>query len=138
MTDEPRIERIIAMAERLIAALEADIAALKAGTPSAMRSTDPDIQRLSALYGREVQTLDPGIARSARADLRAKFIAVTAKIREVLALHARMLTRVRNASEGMIRAIAEEVDRMKAPMRTYGPAASQARGGSAMIHNSVV
>jgi len=39
----------------------------------------------------------------------------------VLQLHGRMLTRVKNASEGIIRAIAKEVDRANAPMRTYSP-----------------
>ena len=34
MNDEPRIERLIAMAERLTAMLEQDIAALKAGKPA--------------------------------------------------------------------------------------------------------
>ena len=32
-----------------------------------------------------------------------------------------MITRVKNASEGIIRAIAKEVERANAPMRTYGP-----------------
>ena len=38
MSADPKIERLIAMAERLIADLESDIAALKDGSPGAMRS----------------------------------------------------------------------------------------------------
>ena len=67
--DEPRIERLITLAEKLIAALEGDIAALRQGTPMAMKSMDPEVQKLSVLYGKEAQNFDIRIARSARADL---------------------------------------------------------------------
>jgi len=119
--DTPRIERLIAMAERLIVALESDIAALKDGRPQALATNEPEIQRLTAQYGLEAQNFDPRIAQSAPPTLRQRFIAITAKFREVLQLHTRMLTRVKNASEGMIKAIATEVERANAPMRTYGP-----------------
>ena len=74
------------------------------------------------IYGREAQNFDIRIAKAAPPSLRERFLVVTAKFREVLQLHARMLARVKNASEGMIQAIAREVERMNAPTRTYGPA----------------
>lgn len=139
MNDEPKIERMIVMAERLTAALESDIAALKAGTPGAMRSLDPEIQQLTALYGKEAQNFDIRIAKSARLELRTRFLTITAKFREVLQLHARLLTRVKNASEGMIQAIAREVERMNAPTRTYGPKPDMMpKPGGAMVFNKVV
>ena len=139
MNDEPRIERLIAMAERLTAMLEQDIAALKAGKPQALSVGDPEFQRLTVTYGREAQGFDMRIAQSARAELRARFLAITGKFREVLQMHGRLLTRMKNATEGMIRAIAQEVETANAPMRTYGPrpgAAPQSSG--AMIFNRVV
>ncbi len=137
--DEPRLERLISMAERLIAALESDIAALKAGTPAKMVSLDPEIQKLSAVYGREAQNFDIRIAKAAPVALRTRFLTITAKFREVLQLHARMLARVKNASEGMIQAIAREVERMNAPTRTYGPRPMTApRSSGAMVFNKVV
>ena len=139
MGDDPKIERLIAMAEKLIAALESDIAALKAGTPSRMVSMDPEIQKLSVHYGREAQNFDIRIAKSAPVALRTRFMSVTAKFREVLQLHARMLARVKNASEGMIQAIAREVERMNAPTRTYGPRPTAVpKSHGAMIFNRVV
>ncbi len=135
--DEPKLERLITMAERLIVALESDIAALKDGVPSRMVSQDPEIQKLSAIYGREAQNFDIRIAKSAPAALRTRFLTITAKFRDVLQLHARMLTRVKNASEGMIQAIAREVERMNAPTRTYGPRPTAATAG-AMVFNKVV
>jgi len=138
MTDEPKIERLIAMAERLIAALEGDIEALKSGQPAAMQSMNPEIQKLSAIYGKEAQNFDIQIAKSARADLRARFVAITTKFREVLQMHARILTRVKNASEGMIQAIAREVERANAPTRTYGPRPAAPQPSGAMVFNRVV
>ncbi|MEY4707062.1 MAG: hypothetical protein RJB58_785 [Pseudomonadota bacterium] len=131
--DGPRIERLISMAERLIAALESDIAALKEGRPQALLTADPEIQKLTALYGREAQGFDPRIAQAAPPSLRQRFVAITAKFREVLQLHARMLTRVKNASEGMVKAIAAEVERANAPTRTYGPRPGYAPQSSGVI-----
>jgi hypothetical protein len=139
MSDEPKIERLIAMAERLIVALEKDISALKEGKPSDMVSLDPEIQRLTAIYGREAQNFDIRTAKAAPPALRTRFLTITAKFRDVLQLHLRLLTRVKNASEGMVQAIAREVERMNAPMRTYGPRPGVApKSSGAMILNRVV
>ncbi len=137
--DGPRIERLISMAERLILALESDIAALKEGRPQALLTADPEIQKLTALYGREAQGFDPRIAQAAPPSLRQRFVAITAKFREVLQLHARMLTRVKNASEGMVKAIAAEVERANAPTRTYGPRPGYTpQSSGAMVFNKVI
>ena len=138
-SDRQKIELLIAMAERLIGALEADIKALKAGRPQEMRTIEPEIQRLSAMYGREAAGLDPARAKAAPSELRRKFFDTTARFREVLALHTRLLTSVRNASEGIVKAVAEEVERRCAPMCTYAPAAARARPhAAAMVYNKIV
>ena len=136
--DPQKIELLISMAERLIAAIEADIAALKAGRPQDLCTTDPEIQRLSMLYGREAAGLDPARAKAAPSELRRKFFDTTAKFRDALALHARLLTRMRNASEGMVKAVAEEIERRRAPAYSYAPAAYSRPRAAAMVYNSVV
>ena len=137
--DTPRIERLISLAERLVVALENDIAELKNGRTTTLRTNDPEIQKLTALYTREAQGFDPRIAQSAPPTLRQRFVAITAKFREVLQLHARMIARVKNASEGIIRAIADEVERANAPMRTYGPRPGyKPQSSGAMLFNRVV
>ena len=137
--DNPRIERLIAMAERLIVALESDIAELQNGRTTMLRTNDPEIQTLTALYGREAQGFDPRLAQSAPPTLRQRFVAITAKFREVLQIHARMIVRVKNASEGLVRAIAGEVERMNAPSRTYGPRLDATpKSSGAMVFNKVV
>jgi hypothetical protein len=134
-----RIELLTKMAERLIEAIEGDIAALKAGKPQQMRTLDPEIQRLTATYGREAAGVTAEMAKAAPAPVRARFFDVTKRFKELLALHARAITRVRNASEGMIKAIADEVDKRAAPTRTYNPRAGHyGKPAQAMVFNSVV
>lgn len=137
--NEARIERVIAMGERLIEALSADIAALEKGEPRNMRSIEPEIQQLSAQYGREAAGLNAdALRKNANQPLYAKLKAVTGKLREILLQHARLLVRIKNASEGMIRAVAEEVDRRRIAARPYAPKNAYARQPAAMIYNSVV
>jgi len=134
-----RIELLTRMAERLIEAIEGDITALRAGKPQQMRTLDPEIQRLSASYGREASGLTADMTKQVPAVVRTRFFDVTKRFKDLLALHARLLTRVRNASEGMIKAISDEVDRRAQPTRTYNPkAATYGKPARAMVFNSVV
>ena len=137
--DGERIERIARMAERLIEAVEADIAALKIGRPQAIRTTEPEMQRLLSLYSREAQSFTLDALKKVPSALRDNFVETMKKFRDLLLLHARMIARVRNASEGMIRAIAEEVQRQAEPLRTYAPVPSAyARPAPAMVYNAVI
>jgi len=137
--DQQKIERLIVMAERLIGAIEADIAALEAGRPQDLRTIDPEIQRLSALYGREAASLDPERAKAAPAELGNRLFATMSKFRDTLRLHSRLVTRVRNASEGIVKAVAEEVERRRAPLCTYQPATGRQRPqAGALVYNAVV
>jgi hypothetical protein len=131
-----RIERVIALAERLIAALEADIAALENGQPQAMKSLDPEVQKISALYAREAAGLNAAMAQAAPETVRNRLMATTARFREVLAHQARIVTRVRNASEGIVQAVAQEVERRRTIVRPYGQS-YKARPGGAMLYNTV-
>lgn len=137
--ESEQIERLLTMGERLMTAVEADIVALKSGRPQSMRTTEPEMQRLSALYGREAKAVANVSIKNAPPALRNRLLETTAKFRDLLQLHARMITRVRSASEGMIKAIADEVDRQSASSRTYSPPQSvYARPAQAMIYNSVI
>jgi hypothetical protein len=136
--DHERIERLITMAERLVEALETDIAALKSGNARNLRTVEPEILKLSALYSREATALTSAAASSVSRELRERLFAATARFRDTLASQTRLLTRIRGASEGMIRAVAEEIERQRAPMRTYGPATTRTRPGGAMLYNNVV
>ena len=137
--EQQKIELLITMAERLIFAIEGDIVALKAGRPRQMRTLDPEIQRLSAMYGREAAGLDLAQAKTAPKELCQRFFATIAKFRDVLSLHARLVICLRNASEGIVKAVADEVERRRAPLCSYAPATPHSRlRAGAMVYNNLV
>lgn len=140
---DPKIERVAVMAERLIEALSADIAALESGRPRQMKMLDPEFQSLAAQYSREAGSLNRGAVEAAPAELRARLTLATRRFQEALTLHGRVLTRIRNASEGMIKAVAEEVDKRRNRSRPYaapriGRPAPPRPGSSALLYNAVV
>ena len=136
--NESRVERIVAMTERLTEALEADIAALDRGKPAEMPSIAQEMQQLTSLYGREVASLKATRLNALPAPARATLTAATKRFHETLSLHGRRLSCVRNASEGMIRAIVEDVERKRRMTRTYAPGTTSPRAPGAMIYNGVV
>jgi hypothetical protein len=139
ISEPQRIELIVKIVERLIAALEADIAALEAGRPRHLKMTEPGIQKLSAAFGSEIRNLNPAGAGKVPAELRKKFRTVTARFRELLRLHMRYVTRVRNASEGIIKAVAEDVEKRRNALRPYAPPRSGYRPApGAIVYNAVI
>lgn len=139
MTTDPRkIERLLALTERLTEALEADIAALERGRPREMRSPGAEVQQLTALYSREAAGFQPAVVKALPPEARARLTEATARFREVLARHGRILTRVRTATEGMIRAIAEDVAKRKSAQRPYAPATlAKPTSAGALLYNRV-
>ncbi len=98
------------------------------------------MQQLTLLYNREAAGVDPASTRNAPPALRAQLTDATKRFRETLALHGRILTRMRNASEGLIRAIVTDVEKTRNLSRPYSRSAptAYARPAGAMIYNSVV
>jgi hypothetical protein len=137
---EQKIERLIQMAEKLMAALESDIEALKAGQTKTLKMIDPDIQRLSIVYSREMKSLDVQATRQTPPSLRQALRDATDRFRDLLKVHMRHLTRVRNASEGIIQAIARDVEKKRVAMRPYSSPKSiyRPQPTGAIVYNNVV
>jgi hypothetical protein len=133
-----KIERLVALTERLTETLAADIALLESGKAREMRVIAPDMQQLTLLYNREAGGVDIAATRAAPPALRERLMSATKRFRETLALHARVLTRVKNASEGLIQAIAGDAEKKRSAARPYGRLAPAPRSTGAMLYNSVV
>jgi hypothetical protein len=140
MTTDPRkIERLLALTARLTEALNEDIAALERGRPREMRSHKPETQQLLALYSREVQSLSLAAAKNLPQEAQHRLRDATDKFRETLAMHNRVLTRVKTCTEGMIRAIAEDVAKKRALQVPYAaPVNVKPRTTPAIVYNNVV
>lgn len=140
MSGDPRkIERLMALTARLTEALEADLAALERHRPREMRTPQPDVQQMTALYRTEAAAFTPLAVRALPQEARDTLTAATARFKELLERHNRILTRVRWASEGMMRAIAEDVARQKNAQRPYAPPqGGKPRPTGALLYNSVI
>ena len=135
----PKIERVLALTERLTEALKADIRALEQGRPREMRTIEPETQQLAALYGREAGSINAATIKTLPAPVRTKLAEATARFQEALKLQQRLITRMKNASEGIVRAIATDVERKRNATRPYGRTpAPAARPASALLYNGVV
>ena len=134
-----KIERLIVLTDRLADTLAADVKALEQGAAPPLRSLETPIQQMTLLYVREAGSINPVAAKAIPSELRQKLTASTKRMNELLARHQRLITRVRNASEGMIRAVAQEVERRKGSQRSYArtPVARPQAAG-AMVYNSVI
>jgi len=134
---EEKIERMLVLTRRLTEALMADMDALDRGKPAELRTIVPETQQLLSVYAREAASIKTQ-ARMLPTILRGKLTAATAGLHEALALHERRLTRVRRASEGMIRAIVEDVERRKRITRPYGSKPSARPAAGAMLYDGRV
>lgn len=135
----PKIERVIALTERLTEALKADIAVLEKGRPRDMRTIEPDMQQLCALYGREAAALNAAALKSLPTPTRDRLADATKRFREALTYQTRLITRMKNASEGIVRAIAMDVERKRNATRPYGRGPGYApRPASALLYNGVI
>lgn len=138
--ENPKVERVIALTLRLTEALKADIAALERGRPREMRTIEPDAQQLCALYGREATQINAAVVKSLAPATRARLSEATKRFRETLSYQSRLITRMKNASEGLVRAIAMDVEKKRNATRPYGrtPAAPAPRPAKAILYNSVI
>lgn len=135
-----RLEQLLTMNKRLGDAVAADIAALEHGAFSDLSTTDPEIERLCALYGREVMALKAaGGIKNAPADLIAKLKESGSRLKSLLGRHEQLVVVMRQASEGLVKAIAEEVDKTRSEGAPYAAAPGAKRtGGGAIVYNKVV
>jgi len=136
-----RLEQLLAVSRRLTDAIAADIAALEKGAFDELRTTDPEIERLCAFYGREVKALkaEGGITH-APAPLIAALKESGAKLDALLKRHERLVGAMRQASEGLVQAIAEGVEEIRAGAQPYSaaPRAKRASSTGAIVYNKVV
>jgi hypothetical protein len=132
-----KADRLIAMADRLSDALNADIAALDRGRPREMRSIEPDILHLAALFSRESAAFNIAMSKSIPAATRSRLIESTKRFKDALTRQKRTVTRIKAISEGMIHAIAEDVARRKSAAKPYAPIVAKPRSPGAMVYNGL-
>lgn len=132
---EDRALQLIQLTERLTDRLAGETIAFEQHRPQDAASGVGETQRLANLYRHEAARvkLQPELLAGALAETRRRLIRATEAFEAVLARHGRAVGAAKQVSEGLVRAIAEEVTRTRSAGAGYGPAARAAAPQAAAI-----
>ncbi len=139
-----RVEQLTILTERLTAMLETEISLLKERRPGDITSHAAERNKLSAVYTQEMALIgkDRSLIASAKPAVLATFKTMTARFREVLAAHDRLLSAMRTVSEGMLKSVAEQAHEKTRTVTGYGKnaalRATQTAKPAALALNQVV
>jgi hypothetical protein len=139
---DAQIEDLIQLTERLTALVNRELAILKGGRPAALNVNDDERALSLALYTKRCTAFKRDVAPTPIASQAKKQLATaTEKLRAALKEESRLLARFRHVSEGLVKAIADEVASRQAPA-TYAKAGSFAKpaasAASAMTFNQTI
>ena len=122
-----RMAQLITLTERLTTLIAEQVKAFEEHRPHDAALNAVETGRLANLYRHEslrVQT-QPALLAGAPDELRKRLIAATRAFDAVLARHGRAVEAAKTITEGLVRAIAEEISRQRGAVSGYGPKAVQ-------------
>jgi len=127
-TAAQRAEQLILLTERLTGLIAEQLRAFEARRPHEAAANAEETARLANLYRHESLKMkaDPKSLDDAPTELKERLVAATRAFDAVLARHGRAVEAAKTITEGLIRAIAEEVHKQRHAVAGYGPKAMQA------------
>ncbi len=129
------VERLITLTERLTERLAVDSQAFEARRPHEAADRLAETTRLANLYRHECVRVkqDPSLIAGAPEHLRQQLTRSSEAFEAVLARHGRALFAAKAVTEGVVRAIAEEVAKSRAKVAGYGPGAMPPKASTSAI-----
>jgi hypothetical protein len=120
-----RVDQLIILTERLTDLIAAQCLCFEQHRPQDAAKLMEELGRLSNLYRHESTRVraDPRLVAGAPADLRQRLIRATEGFDAVLHRHGRAVNAARTVTEGLVRAIANEVASQREQLSGYGPTA---------------
>ena len=123
---DDRITQLILLTERLTDLIAKEAQAFESRRPHEAAQYVEETAKLANLYRHESMRVKANIAlvEAARLELRQRLIRATEAFDAVLARQARAVNAARVVTEGLVRAVAEEIANQRAaPAATYGAGA---------------
>ena len=122
-----RIDQLILLTERLTRLVAEQAVAFESSRPQDAIVHSEETGRLANLYRHESARIraDPGLIARSSLTQRTQLRRATEAFDAVLARQARAVGAVKRVTEGLVRAIAEEVASQRHQGASYGPAATQ-------------
>ncbi len=123
-TDE-RVEQLIVLTTRLTELMGQEAALFEARKPREVARLSAETGRLANLYRHESTRIrsQPDLIAGADPARRERLVAETKTFEAVLARHGRAVEAAKTVTEGLVRAIAEEVAIQRSQAAGYGPGA---------------
>ncbi len=124
-TAHQNVLRLITLTEQLTGYIGADADAFEARRPHEAASRVEETARLANLYRHESARVkqNPALIAGASREARLRLAKASRSFEHELARHGRALYAVKEVTEGVVRAIAEEVANARASTSGYGPKA---------------
>ena len=124
MSDE-NVRLLIALTEQLTERMRLDADAFEARRPHEAAERIEETQRLANLYRHESDRVrqNPSLIAGAAPSLRQQLARASETFEATLQRHGRSLYALKTVTEGVVKAIDEEVSRARAATAGYGPVA---------------
>src|SRR5579872_3779257 len=118
-----RMAQLITLTERLTALITEQVQAFEARRPHDAALHAEETGRLANLYRHESLRIQaqPALLAGAPPELRERLITATRAFDAVLGRHGRAVEAAKTITEGLVRAIAEEIARQRGVVAGYGP-----------------
>lgn len=128
-----RVEQLIILTERLTELIALEAQAFEQHRPQEAAQYVDETSKLANVYRHESARVraDPGLVSAAPLAQRTRLIRATEAFDAVLARQGRALEAAKTVTEGLVRAIANEVASQRAGVSSYGPGASVHKPGLA-------
>lgn len=129
---DDRVDQLVILTERLTDLIAKEATAFESRRPQDAAQYVEETARLANLYRHESARVRANITLISGADpaLRQRLVRATEAFDAVLARQARALNAAKTVTEGLVRAVAEEISNQRAPAAGYG------KGGSMNHHVS--
>ena len=136
---EDRVEQLILLTERLTELIAEQARAFEERRPQDAAATIDESARLANLYRHESMRIRgmPAMIADAPADLRQRLLVCTEAFDAVLARHGRAVEAAKTVTDGLVKAIADEVANQRGRVSPYGQglAISQQNASTAITLN---
>lgn len=121
-TPQERVEQMLLLTERLTALIDAEATRIEARQPPLQGAEDEERNRLANAYRLELARIkqDPALISGAAPPLLAKLRHQTEALHAAMARHQINLEALKAVAEGLVQAMAEEVNRQRQGAGQYG------------------
>jgi hypothetical protein len=123
----PGLEGMVTLTERLTQLLADQARAFEQHRPQDAAAGLPEVTRLTADYraGSAHVRGNPQLVQTASPQLRARLLRATEAFEAVLQRQGRALAASKTVTEGLVRAVAEEIAAQRSVGQAYGPGATR-------------